>query len=230
MKFILKRTVSVIGIIGVLSGHWAMAAAPELSNVIRPNQTNVFFSDIQPSSWYYDDVMKIVDAGIMKGKSADTFDPDGKITNAEVAQILKNLQVPENLGECLDYADITENAWYTANVKAYGAYFPLHWNKYEGAAFFWADQAIDRSDFAYTILRGFGYSDDDIVNEYVALGNEPRIGGWKSYPVCALEIAVHRGIISGYTNGELGEYDDISRAQCAAILSRIMKAVAEDQI
>ena len=226
MNLILKRVISVIGIIGVLSGHWAMAAAPELSNVIRPKQTNVFFSDIQPSSWYYDDVMKIVDAGIMKGKSADTFDPDGKISNAEIAQILKNLQVPENLGECPDYADITENAWYTANVKAYGAYFPLHWNKYKGSAYFWPDQPIDRCDFAYTMLCGFGYSEEDIVDEYTALGNVP--GGWRYYPEYALQVAASKGIVSGYADGNLGDYDEVSRAQCAAILNRLIKAAEND--
>lgn len=40
-----------------------------------------------------------------------------------------------------------------------------------------------------------------------------------------LYVVANKGIISGYANGDLGEYDDISCAQCASILNRIKNAV-----
>lgn len=46
------------------------------------------FYDVHTSAWYYNDVTAMVNAGIMKGKQAGKFDPEGEITNAEIAQII----------------------------------------------------------------------------------------------------------------------------------------------
>ena len=224
MNFILKKAISAIGIIGVLSGHWAMAAASESSNVIHPEKMNVFFSDIQPSAWYYDDVAKIVKSGIMKGKSKNTFDPEGKVTYAELAQILKNLQVPDASDRCPEYTDVPSGTWYTDIAISYGAYLPFHYDRVNDAIVFWPDFAADRGDVAYTLLQAFGHDESYMDETYMELTGE-RIIGWKRYPDAAAYILANKGIISGYANGELGEYDKVSRAQCAAIINRFLDAV-----
>lgn len=50
---------------------------------------NAFFDDVDPNHWANEAIGAVVKAGIMNGTSADTFNPNGTLTRAELAVILQ---------------------------------------------------------------------------------------------------------------------------------------------
>lgn len=53
--------------------------------------TNLSFKDVKPSDWYYEYVMNMTKAGLMKGYSDGTFRPDRTISRAESAAVMSRL-------------------------------------------------------------------------------------------------------------------------------------------
>ena len=54
----------------------------------QPEPSRLPFTDVSPSAWYYEDVRSAYEQGIIAGTSATTFTPNGRITLAEMAQLL----------------------------------------------------------------------------------------------------------------------------------------------
>ncbi|AOY75883.1 hypothetical protein BJL90_08240 [Clostridium formicaceticum] len=52
---------------------------------------DVEFSDVLEEDWYYTTVVTVVDQGLMSGKSKTSFDPNGYITNQELAVVLSKI-------------------------------------------------------------------------------------------------------------------------------------------
>lgn len=50
--------------------------------------TSTGYSDVKDNAWYAEAVKTVSDAGLMTGVSADKFDPNGKVTYAQAAQIM----------------------------------------------------------------------------------------------------------------------------------------------
>ena len=92
----------------------------DLSNKARPN-----FIDVR-SGWYNAAINAVVDAGYMKGYPDGTFRPDGKITRAEFAQMIKAID-KANRGAA-PFADVkghwAENAINQAYVNGRIAGYP----------------------------------------------------------------------------------------------------------
>lgn len=54
------------------------------------------FNDVAPDAWYYQDLKKAVDMGLINGRTPTTFVPDGNILYAEAVKLaacMKNLQL-----------------------------------------------------------------------------------------------------------------------------------------
>ena len=45
------------------------------------------FADVASGAWYYDSVAESYELGLIDGKSADSFDPDGSLTIAETVKL-----------------------------------------------------------------------------------------------------------------------------------------------
>lgn len=177
------------------------------------------FTDVNINDWYYKDVQFVLEEGLMKGVSSDKFYPDGILTNAQVAQIFYNSGIKHTIAN--EFIDIQGNEWYYNAVMECREFFPVHWNRYEGGAMFLPNSPILRQELCYTILKTSGLSDEDIINQY-----ESKHGyfdqSWRVYPEAALQLMIDMGIVSGYGNGDYGGTDSLTRAQCAAILNRVI--------
>lgn len=75
-----------------------ISAAAGLDN-FTVSKTFTGFSDVSESSWYYQDVRTVCELGLMQGKGADIFDPDGQLTNAEVFTLAARLHSIYNTGK-----------------------------------------------------------------------------------------------------------------------------------
>ena len=195
------------------------SAAPE-----QATNTNSRFKDVPETTWYYDAAVRVVDAGFIPIESEDCFVPDHKITNAEFAQVLANISVEDVSDQYPDFADTSADAWYAPFAVAYGAYFPVHWDRHEGAALFLPDVPIDRGELAYTLLRCMGLSESEILDAYEEISGLAIDKGWRYYPEYALDVMVYMGLFADYGDSEESAYEEVTRAECAVILSNMMDA------
>ncbi len=213
-----KRIISMLTTAVLLFCTFSTAFAAGMDSMAAYDKV-MNFRDVKESDWFFQDVIAMLTYGFMKGKSDTRFDPNGTLTNAETAQILYNAETRKTEG--VDFLDVSGGKWYSMAVEECGEYFPLHWNRYQGGAMFFPASPITRAEFCYALLRAGGASDDDMIAVYESLHGSFS-GGWRSYPEAAIQLMVDFGYVSGYGNGELGAYDNLTRAQCAAIINRMI--------
>lgn len=80
LAVVVYRTMNKMGGIKVAKG------------ILEAGDGRVGFSDVFPSDWYYDGIMYLYYNGIVYGHPEGDFDPDGKITNAELTALLVRAQ------------------------------------------------------------------------------------------------------------------------------------------
>lgn len=103
----LARIVTLILILSLLFVQFA--AAEETEN-------NFVFTDLSETHWAYESIMKLVDAGIIKGYPDGTFMPEGSITRAELVKITNMIYSYTDKQENTNFTDIKTEDWFYENV------------------------------------------------------------------------------------------------------------------
>lgn len=106
-----------------------------------PGGQTVTCSDLDESEWYYDDVVKIIELGIMQGDDTGVFRPDDTISRAEAAAVI-----------CRAYDYVRDKLGLPDDLKITEAEFP----------------DVDKLEWYYDVVcravsYGFMYGDDDGV-------------------------------------------------------------------
>lgn len=87
--------------------HFTVESAP------KPQKR---FRDVSEGSWYYENVYTVCDAGLMKGNSEDTFNPDGNMSLAEAITMGARLHRQNAGGSDADFIPTGGN-WYDVYVS-----------------------------------------------------------------------------------------------------------------
>lgn len=189
------------------------------------------FSDVPVSSWYFDYVMYAYEKGMMKGATQSTFEPNGYMTRAMLAQILYNMagkpventsvSAPEpTTGASVEtLLPEAETAWYGA-AASWALKNDIITD--DGKGTFGPAEQVTREQLADILWRYARYSDMNMnagtypgVNQYAdvfAVRQDLRTGfDW----VCS------HGIMQGKGDGKLLKPQDLTtRAEMAAVLRR----------
>lgn len=94
----------------------AAAMVARLKNLDMSDTSKPDFKDVE-SKWYNSAINAVVKAGLMKGYPDGTFAPNGKITRAEFAQLIKGIDNP-NMAE-LPFTDVAGHWGLDAISQAY---------------------------------------------------------------------------------------------------------------
>ena len=175
------------------------------------------FKDASTTAWYHDGVHYCIDNGLMIGKSAIRFDPDGSATRGEIVTILWRLEgQPKVEGD--SYSDVLSGQYYTEAV-VWAAANGIVTGYTDGT--FKPDTPITREQMAAILWRYCKYKGID-----VSVGEETNILSYNDattvaeYAVSALQWATGAGVISGKQGGILDPTGSATRAQVATILMR----------
>lgn len=184
-------------------------------------KSNLPFTDVESSDWYYSAVQYVYENGMMSGTGDTTFSPDTTTTRGMIVTILHRMEgKPTAAGETFTdvaagqyYADAV--AWASANgiVSGYGNNL------------FGPNDPITREQMAAILYRYVQYKgyDDAVKGDVSAFADGNQVS---SYAVEAMKWAVGVGLISGVGNNMLDPTGSATRAQVATILMRFCENIA----
>lgn len=176
------------------------------------------FIDVEMTSWFYDEVFKAKEYGLMQGigttiEHYPMFDPEGSTTRGAVARTIYNMASPDEADYTNKFSDVAEGKWYTDAI-CWGAENGIV-NGYPDSTFR-PDDIITRQDLVTLLYRYSGQDapESDILSGYT------DASGISGYARDAMGWAIAEGIIEGYPDNTLRPQNTTIRAELAAILVR----------
>lgn len=207
---------------GASSGSQSGTSAGGNDGGSQTGGSRVRFSDLtdmDESHWAAAYVKKLVDGGILSGNENREFQPDKPVTRAEFAQMLSAAFGYQSGGEAGVFADVRADDWY---VKPVMALYRAGIVSGIGDGLFGAEETLSRQDMALMLSRVL--KDQNIIltttREYASFSDQVQV---EDYARQALWELYCSGIISGTTETTLSPLEDSTRAQVAAVLSKLIE-------
>lgn len=177
------------------------------------------FTDLTAGAWYIDAVSYVYENGLMNGTTATSFDPNGTLNRAMLAQILYNLAGKPEVTESGLFTDVKDSAWYAD---------PINWAASEGIVTGYEDgtfqptKSITRQELAVMLWRYEGSPESEGNLDSFKDANNVL-----AYAKDALVWAVANGVVNGYDNGTLQPKANSTRAVVAQMLMNLLADAAE---
>lgn len=173
----------------------------------------VRFVDIK-GHWAEENIQKLLEMGVIKGYSDNTFRPNHLITRAEFVTIIVRLLGLELTGE-KTFSD-TVNHWAKDVIAT--AYHHGIISGYNDSVF-GANDPITREQIAAIIVNAYNLEQrqDEQKNRFV---DQDDISPWAQK---SIEIVTSYGILVGYDDGSLKPKNNTTRAEAATILVRLLE-------
>ena len=185
--------------------------------------TDLPFSDVTESDWFYDAVTYTYENGLMDGVGMGLFAPNSETTRAQLVTILHRLAgQPAPSGDS-GFSDVETGTWYTDAV-AWAAQNGIV-NGVSDTQFAPGDD-ITREQLAVILYRYATYQGYD-VSQRADLSGFVDAGTISTYAQEALSWANAQGLVLGFEDDSLRPQGNASRAQIAAVLMRFCQTVAE---
>ena len=177
--------------------------------------TDFPFTDVDPNSWYFPDVVYVTEKGLFNGTSETTFSPNGNMTRAQFVTVLYRMEgCPDVSGMTMNFADVPADHW---------AHDAILWGYNTGVIKGFTDTRFAPGDFVtreqyVTMLYRYCGSPDAEgslsvfrdASDISAFAQDAVIWGYAN------------GIVKGYADGRFSPSENTSRAQMAVILHRFM--------
>jgi len=167
--------------------------------------------------WAEKEIFELYDKGVVKGKTANTFDPDGQITRAEFMAILVRAMGLETTAFAGDFNDVAAGSWYAdilATAKSNGLLAGSNGNANP-------DQAITREEMVQIIVRAYEMKCGEIKvgGGFLDYTDAGAISDWAQLAVIkASEIS----LVNGTGDGRFSPLANTTRAQSAVLIVRLL--------
>ena len=177
------------------------------------------FIDVNSSDWFYNAVKAAYTEGLISGVTDTEFAPNVTLTRGMLTAIIGRLGGAETTDGSTSFTDVDANAYYAPYVA---------WAAENGIVSgfgddtFRPDESVTREQTAAIIWRYMQY-----IGEDVSTGDNTNILSFtdaadvSEYAIPAIQWACGDGIISGYPDGSLAPKSGITRAEFAAMISKI---------
>ena len=200
--------------IAIVSGTNILSFADNIDNFTYKNTYGKeIFSDVYESAWYYNDVKECFNLNLMSGKGERGFAPQGNITIAESITMASRVHNIYNGGDGI-IKSIGSN-WYDGAVE-----YAKDNEIIEGNEFLDYNKYVTRAELAYIFSRTLPSSELSAINDIKQI---PDINETTKYKENIFSL-YNAGIVKGTgSQGHFKPDDNISRAESAAIINRIVK-------
>lgn len=176
------------------------------------------FDDVSSDAWYKDAVDYVEINGLFRGATETRFNPDGTMTRGMFATVLYRVH-RETRTDYSDpgYTDVPDGSYYQV---------PIYWGTHAGIingvgyGSFAPDNPVTREQMCKLIglyFQYLGYTPPQ-VNEEVTFTDAQDIS---DYAVKWVSFCQTSGLITGYSDGSFRPQGEATRAEVAAIISRL---------
>ena len=152
----------------------------------------------------------------LTGYPGGAFGPDNNMTRAEVAQMFYALLNNKNVTITKTFPDVPADAWYATAVNTLASLGMVSGDENGN---YRPDAPITRAEFC-VIALAFAYEPENAVCYF---GDVSRSDWFYTY----VAQAASYGWIGGYTNGNFGPNDRITRAQVTTIVNNMLGRAAD---
>jgi len=182
------------------------------------------FSDVT-NHWAKDSINNMGSRMVVSGVGEDTYEPDRNMTRAEFAAIIvKALGLAPGEGSTT-FSDVSTGDWYNGYVKTAAEYGII--TGYPDGSFGPMD-AITREQAMTMIARAMSITklDANLASGETTtlLDNYSDRGTISEYAIKSVAQCVKAGMVSGRTSTTIAPAENITRAEVAVIVERLLKA------
>lgn len=178
------------------------------------------FEDIA-GHWAKDDIELMANKWIVQGRSGGFFNPDARMTRAELAALLvRSLGLTESGAKGSSFADVSPDAWYAGAVRT-----ALERGFFTGDhdGMFRPDAWITREELAVVVARALSFNASIPQANLAALeafSDASTISAWAAEPVATLADS---GLLQGTVTASFSPREHATRAESAVMLKRMLQ-------
>lgn len=186
------------------------------------------FADIK-DHWASGDIELMASRHVVKGVSADIFQPDGHVTRAQFAALLQRaLMLPEVSPLKPTFGDVEVGAWYYKAVEA-AAQASLVLGYDDGT--FRPEEKISRAEMATMIVRALKFGGKPVTLSTQEVGDLlarfKDAGEIQTWAKENAAIAIKAGIVRGRTDTSFVPKGTATRAEGVTMLKRLLTYLGE---
>lgn len=200
------------GGVGGGGGSFSGGASAE---IIAPAEVNPF-NDVANTYWGKAAILDLYNKGIVKGQGNGYFRPENTITRAEFVQMVVMAFGFGMNGEKANFADVADSDWFANAVQI--AYSNGVVNGTSDTTFS-PTSNITRQDMMTILYNAAKAKGINLTSGSTEFTDASDISGYAQDAVAAM---VGSNVVSGYIDGSVKPLNNASRAEAAAMLSRLL--------
>lgn len=184
------------------------------------------FKDVKADMWFCEYVTAAYESGLMKGVSETEFAPEDNLTRAALVTLLYRME-NEPQAELSGLSDVESGAWYEKAVGwAYKNGIVNGIKNGDGEYSFAPNADVTREQAAAILYRYAKLKDADVsAAENTDISSFDDSESISEYAASAFRYAIGAKLISGKTEKTLNPGDKTTRAEAAALLSRLAQII-----
>lgn len=189
-----------------------------------PTNNQPLFLDLPDDHWAHSAVVALTKAGVVSFTPGAMFRPDEPITRAELFKMVLTARKIDTAGKCeAMFRDVPCSAWYAPYAETA---YRLAIAEGVGDRLFSPDSPVTREQLFTVIIRGLGkrWAAAKLSWEEVNAALAPFIdrGNIETYARAATALALREKLTTGYPDQTLRPKQVATRAEAAALVSRIV--------
>lgn len=197
-----------------------VSVSGDYGRINTPTQINKdIFTDIADVDWAKDEIIYLAEKNILNGKSKEIFAPYDNVTRAEMAKLIVNAFLKDEVEQKeLPFADVANDSWaYDYIKKAYcaGIINGISSNEFAPDAF------ITRQDAAVMLYRAAEAFGVEFYAEIEKRFNDENL--FADYALDAVNKMYNMGFINGVGDDNFAPYQNTTRAECAKMIYGMLK-------
>ena len=177
------------------------------------------FKDIADSYWGKDAIINLYNKDIVKGQGNGYFRPDYTVTRGEFVQMVVKAFGFEVKEGAADFVDVSSSDWFANAVRIANANGIVNGTS---ATTFSPLANITRQDMMTILYNAAKAKGVNLTNGSASFTDASDISAYAEEAVAAM---VGSNVVSGYTDGSVKPLNNASRAEAAAMLSRLLEVM-----
>ena len=202
-------------------GLTTAAVAPLVSPAPAFAQT-INYSDVPDNYWAKDFITELTKMGIIEGFPDGTFRPDGPVTRAQFAAMLRranaNYWDKPDIRDSVDFIDVSTRYWAAIAIDA--AYTAGFMRGYPGDIFR-PEQSIPREQVFVSLANGLDYQSIQEPSSVLSIYDDAS--SISDYALTPIAAATANQLVVNYPNSaRLKPNSNVTRAEVAAAIYQAM--------